>query len=361
MRRLVRVFDKRLTSDEAEQISRITLVFNLVALLFLGFFSIVSYLSNEQANAMVLIEVMAVSVGAILLFLVSGRMNVLVLTTCIGYLPFCAYLQINGGQNGSGILWHYVYPIMVYYIAGLRWGSIFAGILILMEIAITLLDNHLHFPAQYSYEFKLRFHSTMLVMSIMGAMLEHSRSTAQKNLMLLANTLEKISQTDELTGIANRRALQERLRNEIVRAERNQTDFTVILCDIDKFKNINDLYGHSTGDKALRHIAAILSERIRKYDLLARWGGEEFLLVLPETNAKTGMVTAERIRKSIEDTPLLADDGELISITISCGVCTWREKPDIDQIFCQADLRLYRAKHEGRNRVIGPSHHPPES
>lgn len=353
MRRLVRTYDKRLTLDEAEQISRITVVFNLVALAFLGLFALIAFLSYDRGYAVLLIGVMTLSVCNIALFILSGRMRLLVLMTCIGYLLFCLFLQINGGQNNSGILWHFVYPIMVYYIAGLRMGALFAGTLIVLETILMLMDDAPFFRAYYSFEFKLRFLSSMTVMSIMGAMLEHSRSTAQKSLITLAHRLEKASQTDELTGLPNRRALQETLEHEALRTQRGNSNFTVILCDIDHFKNVNDCCGHGVGDEALRHLASIFAEHIRQNDTIARWGGEEFMLIMPDTDLAAGMTAAERIRIAVAETPLHASNGETLFLTISCGVASWREHPELSRLFRAADNRLYRAKADGRNRVIG--------
>ncbi len=251
MRRLARTYNKRLTDDEAEQISRITVVFNLVALFFLGLFASIAYMTYNRHYALTLIAVMAISICNITLFLLGGRMKLLVLMTCLGYLPFCAFLQINGGQNNTGILWHYVYPVMVYYIAGLRSGLLYSGGLIAMEIILMLMDDFAFFQAYYSFEFKLRFIASMTVMSAFGAMLEYSRSRAQQNQIILAEKLKKSSLTDELTGLPNRRALKEMLESEVVRVTRNGGDFTILLCDIDHFKSINDRYGHAIGDEAV--------------------------------------------------------------------------------------------------------------
>lgn len=365
MKRLVQTHAKNLTVEEAEQIGRITVLFNLVALCFLGIFAFIAFKTNDARYGTTLLEVMGLSICNIALFLISGRMRLLVLMTCLGYLPFCAFLQISGGQNNSGILWHYVYPIMVYYIAGLRMGSVYAGTLIVMEIVLMFLDDQPFFKAHYSVEFKFRFLASMIVMSIMGALLEYSRSSAQTKLMVLASRLEKVSQTDDLTGLPNRRALRERLETEAVKMNRSGEDFSLILCDIDHFKFINDNYGHAVGDEALRHLATCFQEIIRRYDLAARWGGEEFLLVLPNTSVTEAEIVAERIRTGIASRLLCSSTGETIRLTISCGVCSWKEFPELDELFKMTDHRLYRAKSGGRNRVVGRGDDeaagPPES
>lgn len=352
MQQLVRIHDPRLTLDEAEQICRVTVLFNLVAITFIGLFGAIAAYTGARNYALVLLGVMVIALGNVACFLLWRHMQQLVLTTCLGYLAFCLYLQISGGQNNSGILWHYVYPIMVYYIARLRTGCLSSGLLIASELLLMQFDHLPFYQAQYSPEFKIRFLCSMTVMSIMGAMLEHSRSKAQKSLMLLANRLRHASQTDELTGLPNRRALHEILQDLSVRAERTQNDFVVLLCDIDHFKGVNDQYGHAVGDQALRHLACNLSAVIRKSDSLARWGGEEFMLVLPDTDLACGIIMAERIRTSLEKNPLVTDAGVKVTITISCGLANWLECKNLDQLFSLADDRLSQAKSTGRNQVV---------
>lgn len=352
MQHLVRSHDPRLPLSEAEQICRVTILFNLVAIAFLGLFGLIAAFTGDRGYALVLLIVMVTGLANILCFLVWRHMQQLVLTTCLGYLAFCLYLQISGGQNNSGILWHYVYPIMVYYIAGLRLGCLSSGLLIASELLLMQMDHLAFFRAQYSPEFKMRFLSSMTVMAIMGAMLEHSRSKAQNSLMVLANRLHRASQTDELTGLPNRRALHETLQELGAHTERSQSDFVVLLCDIDHFKGVNDQFGHAVGDQALRHLARNLSAVIRKSDTLARWGGEEFMLVLPDTDLACGIIMAERIRTTAEQRPLMTETGVTVTITISCGLANWQECRDLDQLFSLADERLYQAKSTGRNQVV---------
>lgn len=352
MKQLVRSHDPSLTPDEAEQICRVTILFNLVAITFIGLFGAMAAYSGDRSYAMVLLSVMAIALGNIACFFVWRHLQQLVLTTCLGYLAFCLYLQISGGQNNTGILWHYVYPIMVYYIAGLRLGCFYTGLLIGSEALLMQFDRMPFYEARYSTEFEIRFLCSMTVMAIMGALLEYSRSNAQKDLMILANRLRHASQTDELTGLPNRRSLHETLQNLSVFAERVQCDFVVLLCDIDHFKGVNDQYGHAVGDQALRHLAQNLSTVIRKSDTLARWGGEEFMLVLPDTDLASGILMAERVRTSAEEHPLVTDTGITVRLTISCGLANWLECKNLDQLFSLADDRLYQAKTTGRNQVV---------
>lgn len=163
--------------------------------------------------------------------------------------------------------------------------------------------------------------------------------------------LEKEILIDQLTGIANRRALKRRLKDEIQRFQRYQHFFSVLLFDIDHFKSINDQYGHWAGDKCLKEIIKRIKPILRESDFLARWGGEEFIILFPGTDIENASGVAERIRKTIENTRFLYHKQE-ISLTVSIGL-TQAQNTDHGQetIFNRVDKAMYDAKKKGRNRV----------
>ena len=154
------------------------------------------------------------------------------------------------------------------------------------------------------------------------------------------------SRVDALTGIANRRALEESLAAEISRAERFHHPLAVVLLDLDRFKQTNDTHGHAAGDLLLCAVARILSATARQGDTVARLGGEELVVVLPETDLAGARQLAERLRTSIEACRV----GELRTTT-SVGVASWAEGDDVERLLAAADSALYRAKENGRNRV----------
>lgn len=352
MKRLVRYHHKQLTTDEAEQICNITIVFNLLAVALLVFFAMISFAAGDEIHGMVQMLVLSIALANIVLFIFLGRMTPFILTTCFLYLLFCIYLQLTGGQDDTGILWHYVYPLAAYFIAGIYMGSICTGILILSEVILMIFSDLFPWQAQYSLGFKMRFLASMTLMAVVGAMLEYSRWSARRKLFTLAEKFHVASQTDELTGLANRRALREKLADEVARSLRNDNDFAIIICDVDHFKRINDRYGHSAGDAALRHLAERIKPVLRKYDVPARWGGEEFMVLLPDTEPVEGKSIAERIRCEVDKGLFMATDGEEIALTISCGVGNWKSHQDLDELIRITDDRLYRAKAMGRNRIV---------
>jgi diguanylate cyclase (GGDEF)-like protein len=161
---------------------------------------------------------------------------------------------------------------------------------------------------------------------------------------------EQLAAHDPLTGLDNRRAFLEKAQQVWSTAQRNQRDLSVIILDLDHFKSINDRHGHAMGDKALIVTAGILADSARDGDIAVRWGGEEFLLLLPETKLGAALVMAERLQKLISEIRLPARDGE-ITFTASFGVAHKARHENLDSLIAEADSLLYRSKEEGRNRI----------
>ena len=164
----------------------------------------------------------------------------------------------------------------------------------------------------------------------------------------LAGELEHQASHDVLTGLNNRRRFEELLRREIERTSRYQRPFAVIMFDIDHFKPINDRHGHDIGDAVLSELAGITAEQVRDSDIPARWGGEEFIVLLPETDAEGARQAAEGLRRRIAET-LFTGAGR---ITISLGLTQYRSGDSLDSLLKRTDEAMYRAKEEGRNRVV---------
>jgi diguanylate cyclase (GGDEF)-like protein len=168
----------------------------------------------------------------------------------------------------------------------------------------------------------------------------------------LEQRLRELAMTDALTGAANRRAFFDAAEREFVRARRHRLKFAMVAIDIDHFKRINDSYGHAGGDEALRAVAAACLEQIRASDYFGRIGGEEFVALLTETDAKAAFALAERLRQAIADLRVAYGE-KTINLTASFGVAT-QDPADTEtsMMMSRADAALYRAKEEGRNRVV---------
>lgn len=162
--------------------------------------------------------------------------------------------------------------------------------------------------------------------------------------------LRTLVSQDVLTGVAVRHVFDARLAAETKRATRKDSEFSVLFLDIDHFKQVNDKLGHDAGDACLRRLGTLLRERSREYDTAARWGGEEFAVLMPNTGRHQAQAVAERLRATVEK-----DASGPTRITISIGTATWpRDARDAAGLVCAADAAMYRAKAAGRNRVETP-------
>jgi diguanylate cyclase (GGDEF)-like protein len=167
----------------------------------------------------------------------------------------------------------------------------------------------------------------------------------------LHRIVERQALVDGLTGIANRRQCEDALTTEIAQADRLGTPLTLVLADLDDFKGVNDVHGHAVGDDVLREFASVLRSTLRDSDLAGRWGGEEFLLLLPGADADGGAHLADRVRAVLGERAFLGRDGEVVNVTCSFGVAQHRVGGTERDLFAAADQALYHAKRNGKNRV----------
>lgn len=177
--------------------------------------------------------------------------------------------------------------------------------------------------------------------------------TALQQLQRANRELEHLAATDPLTGVANRRQFIERLAAEVARAKRGSSPLSLLALNLDHFKSINDSLGHQAGDRVLQHVVRKCVETVRPYDGIARVGGEEFMILLPQAALDMAGSIGERIRSAIAETPFEADTGKPVAVTVSIGVSEYgRDGETIDALLRSADERMYHAKHLGRNRVV---------
>jgi diguanylate cyclase (GGDEF)-like protein len=170
--------------------------------------------------------------------------------------------------------------------------------------------------------------------------------------------MEALAMTDALTALPNRRRMREMLDEQSVRYTRSHRSFGVIIGDIDGFKEINDRFGHLCGDHVLRELAGVLRQVLRAQDVVARWGGEEFLFLLPDTDMSGAGVVAEKLRAAVERTPV-AFGGRPLTVTMTFGVAGFEQTSSIEDCIRQADQAMYSGKEQGKNRVVMGSTSPP--
>jgi diguanylate cyclase (GGDEF)-like protein len=241
-------------------------------------------------------------------------------------------IQVSGGEDGDFAT-----------VPGLESENVRSALV----VPITIRGEVLGVLAVYSKE-KDRFTDED------GVLLETIGSqvgVAVENARLYEKTLE-LAQVDGLTGLANRRHLMERLKQERDRAERYHTSLSVIMLDLDKFKSFNDTYGHLLGDELLKAFSAMVTSQIRSADIAGRYGGEEFCVVLPNTSVNGALVIAERVRKAMAEIEIHVGEGRPpAGRTVSIGVAEFTGNESVEKILSAADAALYRAKQDGRNKV----------
>ncbi|MCQ3830035.1 GGDEF domain-containing protein [Microbulbifer elongatus] len=264
------------------------------------------------------------------------------------------YLLLSGGVNNTGLMWAVMLVPGFINLYGYRWGTVtLAGI----GGATALILFYPDFPgllASYDTAHRARFIAVFGALTALTAILDSSRHQTQQMLHKLTAELESHASTDALTGLANRREAY-RAIDELERRNRDLAGrYTVLIGDLDSFKAINDTYGHGFGDRVLQDVADVLRRNTRADDIVARWGGEEFLILLPNTDVQGGGILAEKLRHKVE--ALSARYEEEVNISISFGVAEGGASAALtsgqSQLLAEADSRLYRAKDAGRNQVI---------
>jgi diguanylate cyclase (GGDEF)-like protein len=168
----------------------------------------------------------------------------------------------------------------------------------------------------------------------------------------LVSELQRLSRHDALTGLLNRRAMEEALDGQLQRSRRTSQPFAVMMLDLDHFKRINDQHGHAVGDLALKHVAQLLQQAMRATDSLARFGGEEFIVLMPNAALSQAEPVAEELRRLLAGSPLMHDASD-VTLSVSVGVAQWRDaEDDASRLLSRADAALFQAKVQGRNRVV---------
>jgi len=189
----------------------------------------------------------------------------------------------------------------------------------------------------------------------LGARVSFRFSVMEEDEQRALSSLQDLGHCDPLTRLYNRRHLEQHLAAEFAFAERHSSSISLILLDLDRFKQVNDQYGHPVGDQVLERVAEQMTAQIRTEDMLARYGGEEFIIVLRQTSIGGAEVLAERIRRAVAETPIEIGEGRSISVTLSggCASLACSVDSELGQMLELADRRLYQAKQQGRNCVIG--------
>ncbi|PHQ25286.1 GGDEF domain-containing protein [Marinobacter guineae] len=342
----------QIAADEREdaQASRLLTWLSATAIAFLVGIGAKAWLADHTTHAWVLWSFIGL-IGLNMLYFAKTRNRNRQkggLIVIVGLL--FTYLIASGGESNTGPLWFYVFPPLLFYLTDLKTGTAVLLFCYLIAAVVFQFPGLPMVAAEYSMDFKIRFFATLTFESIFCFVLEASRLKARNELVILAETHEHAARTDELTGLSNRRDMQDRLAMEFSRYQRSGHHFSVALIDLDLFKAINDQYGHNVGDEVLREFSELMKTVIRQTDVAARWGGEEFLVLLPDTSLLQALTLAERLRSKVARQPFRFR-GQNLPVTMSAGVCSIAMAGSLDALLKQADVNLYTAKESGRNRI----------
>lgn len=350
MTRLPDPSQKIADESEEERVSRLLTGLSAMAIVFLFGIGAKAWFATHTTHAVVLWFFAALVATNMLTFARNGnRQQQKVGMIAIVGLLF-GYLIVTGGESNTGPLWFYVFPPLLFYLTDLKTGTAVLLFCCLLAVVVFQFPQLPLVTAEYTTDFKIRFFATLTFESIFCFVLEASRLKARNELMDLARAHEHAARTDELTGLSNRRDMQHRLNEEYSRYRRSGHHFSIALIDLDLFKHINDEFGHDAGDEVLRRFARLMQGVIRQTDVAARWGGEEFLILLPDTSLLQALTLAERLRSETANTEFTFD-GQHLPITISAGVCSIAKAGSVTELLKQADVHLYSAKEDGRNRI----------
>jgi len=288
-------------------------------------------------------------------------------------------LIIDDQESGIAILTKILSPEYIVYAAnngldGIKAADTYLPDIILLDILMTDMDGFVVFSALKNSE-KAKHIPVIFITSLLDGANEEKglalgaadyitkpfspaivklRVNHQIKMLEQLRTIERLSMLDELTDLPNRRSFESQLALEWARSTREKTPISILMIDVDRFKNFNDTYGHIQGDIALQAIANVFSEKLRRPgDFAARWGGEEFTVLLPNTDLSGALEIAEHIRRGTESMQIPCIDSPVRKITVSIGVNTRKNRQDdtIDEFILGADKSLYDAKLKGRNRV----------
>ncbi len=284
-------------------------------------------------------------------------------------LLFYSYLFIEGGIKNTGYVWLFTYPMAAFFFkgknGGVGWVVFFFSIIMLSFI---LSKIGLIALSQGDYFFLIFFFAFLLITAFVY-LYENIRTESEEVVLTKNNTLETLNREleylsthDPLTGIYNRRFIMKSLEDELNRSRRYDNIFSVLLIDIDHFKLINDRYGHQAGDMVISGVVRIfLDHHLREVDIFGRYGGDEFLIILPSTDHNGSRIVGEKLCESVKNKQFIDPlSHEYIPVSLSIGISTIATYKERDRILFEADTALYKSKADGRDRVTvySPEFHP---
>ena len=270
----------------------------------------------------------------------------------VGLVTFCSVTTTLGRTQISIFFWAFMLPVACFSVMGSKRGTVVTLIYFFINLFLMTAPEQIMHSKPYSSFVVIRFNIVYIILTFIIYYYESSQNMLVNYIQHEKEEFARASKQDPLTGLYNRREMWTRMESERERQLRMSKPFTVIIGDIDNFKNVNDTFGHDSGDYVLITLAKLMRDMVRGIDFTARWGGEEFLIMLVETDLDDGQNVAARIRKKIESTEFIYKD-VTIPITMTFGLSTYKGAADnIDACIKRADQALYRGKYQGKNNVV---------
>lgn len=347
---LTQFFDDSLSLDVDQKRKLYSfLAFSYFGIIVLFIFSYKNYLLQNNSIAFITLFCALAILANALLYHVKHCLQLCSILGSFFIVSFCLVLSYHGGVESTALYWIFPFPMILFAVLGHRIGAWFNGVMFFSLIGILMSPDFI--LAHYSYAEKIRFIASLSVVNVLSFINEHYRDHSYSAISALNTSNEQQANTDPLTHLPNRRFI------DVVYLPASKVNvvhtfpLVVVMADVDHFKKFNDNYGHQTGDLILKCIANTMAESVRKEDVVARVGGEEFLILFPNTDYELGLKVAEKIRKKISGIDF-EHANEVLQTTMSFGVSIAYNHNEITSKLKEADAKLYQAKHNGRNCVI---------
>ena len=258
---------------------------------------------------------------------------------------------LAGAPDSSALLWCLtIIPVLVGCF-GYRHSMLILGALFTVSLWLFYAAGNFWLMPAYSDVTVVRFLSSFVVLSLFAVAMDNAHSRSLNRYKDLSRRVDQIAHQDQLTQLPNRHDMERRLEKKYQQYRLVNQPFSILLADLDNFKFINDRYGHDAGDDVLHAIGALLSEPLRGEDVVARWGGNEFMVLLPTANSEAAVNIAERLRAQAGKLALEAQ-GDTLRTSLSIGVASIDKCTGIDDLISTAENGLYQAKHMGRDMVV---------
>ena len=313
-------------------------------------FALYSYFQGEMALATLYLAIAGVLLFALGIFYIFNRHNLarllLASTLVIGFFGL-----LLGASGTSSLMWCLTTVPVIVGAFGYR-DSLFMLIGIFAAATWIMVGTSMPFnPPNYNDVVVVRFLSAYVILAVFALAMDSSRFKNLSKYNDLSSRVDQITHQDQLTQLPNRNSMESRLEHKYQQYRRIHQPFSILLADLDNFKFINDRYGHDAGDRVLLAMGQVLSDALRREDTVARWGDNEFMVLLPCASNKTATHIAERLRLAAGELDMDAR-GDKLMISLSIGIASIDKCIDIDDLLSTAENGLYQAKQMGRDMVV---------